>query len=141
MEIEFVESNKRICQSVLEIVVRICNSVVDGTVTLQILHKIENHESYMKSLCEAITSQPAVSKDVKLSECLTDWQTFTYAQLTKAMEKRRREYLAFEVYHHHLCHLFTQLRNLDIQGWIVFIHLWVTYIQCTCIFSCRFFYS
>ena len=111
--------DKRICQSAIEVVVSVCNSVLDGSVTLQILDKIENHKGNMKSLCEAITSEPNFGKGVVLTECCVDWQTFTHAQITVAMERRRREYKAFEVYHQHLCHLFTHLRDLDIQGWFV----------------------
>ena len=111
-----VESNKRICQSVIEIFLGVCGSVIDGTVTLQMLDKFKHCETCMRSLCEAITSKPNVGKGVKVAESLTNWQTFTHAQITTAMEKRRKEYRAFEVYHQNLCYLFNHIRDLNVQG-------------------------
>lgn len=111
------ESDQKICQSVIDIFVVVCSSVIDGTVTLQVLDKIEKQKSRMSSLCEAITSKPTVGKDPKLTESLCDWQSFSFMEIKMAIDKRRREYRAFEVYHQHLHHLFTHLKDLSIQGW------------------------
>lgn len=111
------ESDQKICQSVIDIFMEVCSSIIDGTVTLQVLDKIERQKSRMSSLCEAITSKPAVEKDPKLTESLCDWQSFSFKKIKMAIDKRRREYQDFEVYHQHLRHLFTHLKDLTIQGW------------------------
>ena len=90
---------------------------MNGTVTFEDLDKIERHQRCMSSLCEAITSTSIVEKDEMLTESLNKLQQFTYEEITMAMEKRRREYLAFRVYRQHLYHLLTHLKDLTIQGW------------------------
>ena len=116
MEKEMAVSDIIICQSVIEIILGVCNSVVDGTVTLQMLDKIEHHASNMSNLCEAITSKPRVGNNANPTESLNNGLKFTYREITMAMKQRRKEHHTFQLYYEHLRQLFTHLGGLTIEG-------------------------
>ena len=110
------ESAKRIWQLAIEIVVEVCCSVVEGTVTLQTLAKMEGHPSNLHHLCEAITSKRSAGNVAKPTKSPRNWLKWTYNDIALAIQKRRSEHDDFRKFHQDLCHFFTHLGNLDIQG-------------------------
>ena len=116
MEKEMAESDKRICKSAIDMVTTVCDSVINGTVNLQMLDKIKHHQVQMHRLSEAITYKPSAGSDAKPTETHGNWINFMSTEMKIAIQKRRREHDAFQRFYRHLCHLFTHLRDLEIQG-------------------------
>ena len=98
------------CHYAINIVGKVCTSVVDGSVTGQVLDKLSKKATEVKKLCEVITTHSAtktvLNKSIK----------FTSAQFNESLSKRLAEINAFREKKELLPILCQHLQGVEING-------------------------
>ena len=89
----------------------VCCSVLDGTVTSDLLKKLKGKKEQVQKLCEAITVESHGESENTLSP-----DHFTYEDINTALDERLKEYNYFLEYHQKLKHICNHLDGLSIQG-------------------------
>ena len=119
------ESDQHICYAAINIFKGVCCSVLDGTVTSDLLKKLKGKKEQVQKLCEAITFESHGESEKPLSP-----DYFTYEAINTALDERLKEYNHFLEYHQKLKHICNHLDGLSIQGNYVYtcnIYIYYTY--------------
>ena len=105
------ELDQDICYAAINIFKGVCWSVLDGTVTSDLLKKLKEKKEQVQKLCEAITVESHKESEKPLSP-----DHFTYEAIKIALDERLKEYIYFLEYHQKLKHICHHLDGLSIQG-------------------------
>ena len=104
------EDDQQICDTAYTIFTGVCSSVLDGSVTANVLKELKNKKDEVQKLCEAITSQTKQPSDNP--EALN----FSYESISESLKIRLCEYSAFMEYQEKLSTLVQHLTDLNIPG-------------------------
>ena len=119
------ETDQHICYAAINSFKGVCSSVLDGTVTSDLLKKLKEKKEQVQKLCEAITFESHEESGTPLSP-----DHFTYEAINTALDERLKEYNYFLEYHQKLKHICNHLDGLSIQGNYVYtcnIYIYYTY--------------
>ena len=105
------ELDQDICYAAINIFKGVCCSVLDGTVTSDLLKKLKEKKEQVQKLCEAITVESQGESEKPLSP-----DHFTYEAIKIALDERLEEYNYFLEYHKKLKHICNHLDGLSIEG-------------------------
>ena len=104
------KDDQQICDTACIIFTGVCSSVIDGSVTANVLKKLKNKQDEVQKLCEAISLQTKQPTDNP--EALN----FSYESISESLNIRLREYSAFMEYQEKLSTLVQHLSDLNIPG-------------------------
>ena len=101
------------CHYAINIVGKVCTSVMDGSVTGQVLDKLSKKATEVKKLCEVITTHRAFKT---VPEKPIFLPKFTSAQFNESLSKRLAEINAFREKKELLPILCQHLQEVEING-------------------------
>ena len=104
------KDDQRICDTASIIFTGVCSSVLDGSVTANVLKKLKNKQNEVQKLCEAITSQTKQGTDNP------EAFNFSYESISESLNIRLSEYSAFIEHQEKLSTFVQHLADLNIPG-------------------------
>ena len=106
--------DQEICHAALTIFTSVCLAVLDGSVTSEVLHKLNSKQDEVRKLCEAITSQDKQPGDNPETSIPTP--SFSFENISESLNTRLCEYKAFIEHQKELSTLVHHLSDLNIPG-------------------------
>ena len=106
--------DQEICYTAMTIFTGVCLSILDGSVTPELLKKLSSKQEEVQKLCEAITSQ---NKQLAGNpETSIPIPSFSYENISESLNTRLCEYKAFIERQEKLSTLVQHLTDLNIPG-------------------------
>ena len=104
------KTDQDICDTAIFVFTSVCMTVLDGSVTFDVLHKLQKRQMLVEKLCKAIFSN---ASDIKSS---LKPQTYSFREVISTLEVRLKEYQTFSLLQDQIFALSCHVHGVTVPG-------------------------